>query len=531
MVQWEVEGGVTPDEGFEHLFTSQSTGTENGSTTTSTADTQHTINAGTTVNLSFSSNIEGYSSEMQHGTSDSSSSSINASYVSTISQSSLGVGGTGTGTRFATTASFSISESFSEIGQAAGTTIIIPFVGGTTWNSNSYSMTSSYSSRNGATIRNTTFTLGTTSLTTITSSTQTTSSTSTTTSSTFSTTETFESSFSGSNQTTSTSEFTETGTSWSTASELTFIHTTYSTTADDGTTVTIYSTGLTETSFENHVTADSITSYTFLRTYTDYVQTEGDDTYSPLNARNTRIMANVCHALWTAGPIFGTERSCDIFAEDAGPIEFSPFYTQLSITDAGANDSFTFWFFVESFQTGVDYPVPYGEFKNIGFQAPGFVSGYRPWSAVQSDKAIYSSYSIDLPFTVSGTDFFIRQIGTTFDKGRITDVLTLNSEDTLVMMSEVTSSTDTIGAAAGGFPGRAGQITMVQNQGVYSITEYNVAGDISVYETTVTPSESSTTIPEGNVYAWESIDAYVPTAGWPTNEKTFVMEIPCQTWN
>jgi hypothetical protein len=244
-------------------------------------------------------------------------------------------------------------------------------------------------------------------------------------------------------------------------------------------------------------------------------------------AENTRIEPGHCCELFTSPGIDGISAFCDAYASVAGGLTLEQ---DISSTSDSATDdmggSTTSWGYDIEGQTETDSPI--GIDPHFGMGVPSVIPGigYRPYSALSNSDPIYDSYTIDVAATCTNTDESTRrQQGILVTANFGTQVVTLNSEDSLVMGSVVTASTFE-DAGAGGFPDAAGDISYTFSSGVYGITRYDSAGVSS--ETTESYSDSSTgTIARGEQWAVEPIPAFQPGGARLCNSVAAVSEISC----
>lgn len=162
---------------------------------------------------------------------------------------------------------------------------------------------------------------------------------------------------------------------------------------------------------------------------------------------------------------------------------------------------------------------------------PWMLSGYRHYASLSRTDSIYGTYSIELPSSLTTRDDSSsgasRSLGTTYCGSglNVTQVFTLNSDDSLTMLSLVTASTTTRDGGYGGYGDAPGDNTFVRvGQGIYEVTEWyrsgTAIGDIdsstlftTLNYTSVTSTESRT---PGSLYVHVELDAYVAGAAGVT---------------
>lgn len=240
----------------------------------------------------------------------------------------------------------------------------------------------------------------------------------------------------------------------------------------------------------------------------------------------TVYLPSPCNQLYTAGPIGGIQDFCNAY----GSVDSTTLIPELSFTSTTSGDSaedssssetettalgFTTQESTKSLsdtasgltQSSYEFstfalPQPITSIFSAIFD-PDLAAGYQPWTAMDTTDKVYSSYTIHIATSVTGTDEAAsRKLGLTFNRHGVTQIVPISSNDTLQMQTSLSASITSY-IANGGFGGTTGNNSWVADPGVYSVSQYSIDTDGDrVSYTYVTTFEDATTVtfPEGDLW-------------------------------
>lgn len=236
----------------------------------------------------------------------------------------------------------------------------------------------------------------------------------------------------------------------------------------------VYTTALTGTTLEWHAAVSSTRSTTSAGVTTDQ---EREINF----ADKAVIEASPCCQLWWAqGGVDGVKAFCEVFSSLGGRVTVTPDLESTSTTATDAFGGGTTTYGISSpalSQTNGPEVLLAGAYT---LAAPVMIAvGYRPGSAVNLTDPVYDGYTINVASSVTDDDEWnARFIGSTIQALSITEVLTLNSDDTLSLGSVVSDSTTTamVAGVGGGFTNFPGDQTLTLGEGVFGLTFYSSDG-------------------------------------------------------
>jgi hypothetical protein len=361
--------------------------------------------------------------------------------------------------------------------------------------------------------------------------------TNTTNSTTFATTNT--TSAVGAKNTTTEQVLTATITSYSTGTTETTVLT--GTEITTNTSSTYWTTTTTETTvevpFSSYTTTDeegTITTFvTATITYTEKALTTEAVTFDGSEGcmdQDTIYEAGECMRLYTAGPSGGgIQAFCDVYASVLSFIRkhtWEPTSTTSGESgDSSASGYTSFSYLPVEQSTDGGYPQTFVGGFNV--KVPSSPPGYQPYDSLAVSDDVYGSYTIDVATTLDtdSPEYSSRSAGTTFGRGPITQVLTLDSNDTLVMGTVVASTT---GIGNGGYGYVSGDATVSFAVGVYDVTSVSSNGSSSSEQITVAATMTSEISPAGVVLGIYAVVAVSGTTGWENGvEKKTAVELDC----
>jgi hypothetical protein len=329
----------------------------------------------------------------------------------------------------------------------------------------------------------------------------------------YSTTESETSVLTGITTSSSSGDVTETG--WTTSTTSSTVEWPYSTftTESEGDTVT------------DTVTASIIT--TVLTSTTELSTLAGNENCRGID---TVYLPSPCHVLYEAGPIGEGQvlPFCDVYSPEA-EVSISQEYETSSTTSSStaSNSAYgrTEWSY--EFGTGTTGGFPQTFFGTAVVFVPDSLPGFQPYYAMAISDDVYDSFTIDVATTLATTtpEYSLRSEGTMFQRGQITQVLTLNSNDTLVMGTPV-GTTSVVGK--GGYGWVTGDATVVFSRGVYNITHVGTDGTTSSEVVTYSTTGSTIISPLGEALGIIAALAVSDGGTWGEGvEKKTVVELAC----
>lgn len=322
-----------------------------------------------------------------------------------------------------------------------------------------------------------------------------------------------------------------------------FIETTVltgTTSTDDTSTVPYWTTETVTTEFEFPVSSftyedgtETLTSvitgeitYTFIDLTTIEAELVGDE---GCRAIGTRYEPAECHVLFTAGAGgSGVMNFCDVFQSADSLLvnpDFETFSSSTQTNDGDSEHGETYFSYIDATTTAEGVPVTFmGAFSIV---VPASLPGYQPYSDLATTAGVYDSYTISVPTSVATDtpEYSSRTAGATFARGSITQVLTLNSEDTLEMGNTVDTTTI---FANGGWGFSPGAPSATFEKGIYAITSFYPNGSTSSGLLTVVDAFITSEIDDGVVLGIVPVVAVSFAGTWEGGrEKKTAIEIPC----
>jgi hypothetical protein len=249
-------------------------------------------------------------------------------------------------------------------------------------------------------------------------------------------------------------------------------------------------------------------------------------------ADKTFFSAGPCMRLYVSPGIAenGVSALCEVFHSVDGVLQTAASFRSSTTTfDDGAGRSSTLYSYETVTHSGGNR-APTPQVGVVDWRSPSLFPGCRPYSALEVTDAIYSSYSIAVAPTVTATAEHTRRAsGRTFvGPPGVTQVVTWNSADTLVMESLITDSTASGGAlGGGGFPPAQGNMSATFYPGVFLLTTYADTG--GSFTTRLTFTDSTTTSwSRGEEWVVEALPAY-KDSGVIVETENFaaLIELPC----
>lgn len=304
-------------------------------------------------------------------------------------------------------------------------------------------------------------------------------------------------------------------------------------------TVTYWTTGTTETTVEQpystwtslsgeDTVTETVTAEVTVSTLTFTDITVTLDEAATCKDNITRYEADPCNRLYYAGPVVGIVAFCDAF-QSAESVDRSHAYTttELVTSEEGPGSEYVETTYAYGLETTTTDGFPETFQGSFNVFVPDSLPGYQPYSALGVSDDVYESYTIVVPPTLDTDtpEYSSRTDGLTFGRGNITQVLTLNSEDSISLGSVV--GTQSVGGK-GGWGWIPGAGTAIFSPGVFNITMCSSDGNTSSEQSTFNASLTVTLI-EGVVYAISAEIAVSDGGAWPAGEEQiFVMELPCE---
>lgn len=249
-------------------------------------------------------------------------------------------------------------------------------------------------------------------------------------------------------------------------------------------------------------------------------------------ATETRVVAERCHQLYQAGEHDALAHWCDVWTPVAVG-SLVPSYSEQTITE----EPYTYLLEEEGYSVGqssqggittfervsAEFTVAAGPTPMGGMiiRSPA-ANGFQHYNSLAPDDPVFATFTIHLPTTVTDTaESTARKFGRRVMRGNITQVVTLNAEDSLSMGAAV--STFAGGGDAGGYGLMNGLNTITWQRGIYNFT-YHQDGSSSSGRRTETTSVTEIS-PRGRV--WHVTPQSVDLGGLWNDSPIIHMELPC----
>jgi hypothetical protein len=240
----------------------------------------------------------------------------------------------------------------------------------------------------------------------------------------------------------------------------------------------------------------------------------------------TVFAADLCNVLWVAaGPMDSPIAAfCEAFETSDSYVSTGDAFetTQTTGSDTVGGVAFTVYGYdfdtdtdTDTFASETQGPTPL--LGTYVIQCPAAIEGYQPYSAMGLGDPIYGAFTIHVASTVTDTsEAVLRAAGATYGRGAITQVVTMNSADTLDMGGAIGGDTTVSQDLphGGGYGNVPGNNTLRLFPGIYQLTHYDTIGGSTTTRSTVADS-TSFTFGRGEVYAISIMDAYTQGAPVP----------------